>query len=429
MSDFTDIYKELVILQYYSKEKAQAEIKLWSDEFENVYSFLNQFFTEFDLDQATGDRLDKIGKIVGQSRIVEGGVAKKFFGYLGAPNSLGYNEGRYFTEGDDLFTDSELTDGQYKIFIKAKVSKNNASAIITGNGRDGLQDAIQLLFNGSGYVYDNQDMSLNLYIDNTFSENDLDLIIKANLLPKPQAVRYRWIVQTPTLPFGYLGAPNSAGYGVGEYSKLLGTVFPTPPVPPPPSTSKLYRVHETSSTFPPNVTSGSSLNALEVEHGQPTGGQEISAVYFIFHATKTELENNEIIWQTSTSNQNANPSPADNGQAERYLYLYNGYLEPDDSLFVNNTFPLLGTQIRKYNAGDSTSYTTTETVPNLSTFGEDISIIVIFNSTNSKRDVVTFLINLIIQENPLNIIRNMNIADLEFSETGNDGNSDFGELV
>ena len=210
-------------------------------------------------------------------------------------------------------------------------------------------------------------------------------------------------------------------------------VEPSPVPPDPPSTLKLYRVHETLSTLPPDVTlvnpSGNTLNALKVEHGQQPGALEISAVYFIFHVTKTELENNEIIWETGTSNQNVNPSPSDNGQAERYLYLYNGYLEPDDSLFVNNTFPLPGTQIRKYNAGDSTGYTTTETVPNLSTFGDNISIIVIFNSTNSKRAVNTFFINLIIQENPLNIIRNMNIADLEFSETGNDGNSDYGELV
>ena len=48
MSDFTDIYKELVILQYYQKEKAQGEIKVYSDEFENVYSFLNEFCTSSD---------------------------------------------------------------------------------------------------------------------------------------------------------------------------------------------------------------------------------------------------------------------------------------------------------------------------------------------------------------------------------------------
>ena len=222
MSDFTDMYKELVILQYYSKEKAQAEIKLWSDEFENVYSFLNQFFTEFDLDQATGDRLDKIGKIVGQSRIVEGGVTKNFFGYQGASNALAYGAGRYFVEGDDLYTDSELTDGQYRAFIKAKVSKNNASAIITGNGRDGLQDAIQLLFNGSGYVYDNQDMSLNLYIDDTFPTDDLILIIKANLLPKPQAVRYRWYVLfEPYDPFGNPVEINGLALnGINQYVRM-----------------------------------------------------------------------------------------------------------------------------------------------------------------------------------------------------------------
>jgi len=169
MSDFTDVYKELIILQYYPKAKAQGEINLWSSEFENVYSFLNEFFNQFDLDVATGDRLDKIGKIVGISRIVEGGAAKKFFGYLGALNVLGYDDGRYFVEGDDLYTDSELTDGQYRLFIKAKITKNNVSAIMVDDERSGLQSAIQSLFNGEAYVIDNQDMSLNLYISSDSS--------------------------------------------------------------------------------------------------------------------------------------------------------------------------------------------------------------------------------------------------------------------
>ena len=222
MSDFTDIYKELVALQYYSKEKAQGEIKVYSDEFENVYNFINDFFSEFDLDVATGDRLDKIGKIVGLSRIVEGGVAKSFFGYIGAPNVLGYGEGRYFVEGDDLYTDSELTDGQYRVFLKAKISKNNASAVIVSDERDGLQAAIQNLFNGEGYVTDNLDMTLTLYVSSYLPENDLILIIQAGLLPKPQGVRYNYVVQVhPETPFGYAGAPNAAGYDTGTYATIL----------------------------------------------------------------------------------------------------------------------------------------------------------------------------------------------------------------
>jgi len=221
MSDFTDIYKELVILQYYQKDKAQAEIKLWSDEFENVYSFLNDFFNEFDLDNATGDRLDKIGKIVGISRIVEGGVPKNFFGYQGAANALAYGQGIYFVTGDDLYTDSELTDGQYRIFIRAKIAKNNASAVIVGDERDGLQDAIQSLFNGEAYVLDNQNMTLSLFISSSVPVNDLILIVKADLLPRPQGVPYQSIIQVPSVPFGYAGAPNAAGYGTGTYAQSL----------------------------------------------------------------------------------------------------------------------------------------------------------------------------------------------------------------
>ena len=68
MSDYTDIYKNLLIKQYWDKANAVAEVELRAGAYERVYQILRDFETAFDLDTATGDRLDKIGKIVGISR-------------------------------------------------------------------------------------------------------------------------------------------------------------------------------------------------------------------------------------------------------------------------------------------------------------------------------------------------------------------------
>lgn len=88
MSDYTDIYKNLLIKQYWDKSNAVAEVELRAGAYERVYQILRDFETEFDLDTATGDRLDKIGKIVGISREDLEPYFDLFFGFSDNSNSL-----------------------------------------------------------------------------------------------------------------------------------------------------------------------------------------------------------------------------------------------------------------------------------------------------------------------------------------------------
>lgn len=188
MSDFTDIYKEYVILQYYNQPNAQAEIQLYSDEHENIYDFYNDFYTQFDLDQATGDRLDLIGKIVGLSRIIEGGIVKEYFGFGGATGALAYGQGRWRSESDTLTSPSELDDGQYRLFLKAKVIKNNSNAKMITDDREGYNTQISRLFDKRAYAVDNLDMTITLNIDDDYPSGDVTLLQNSDLLPRPQGV-------------------------------------------------------------------------------------------------------------------------------------------------------------------------------------------------------------------------------------------------
>jgi len=191
MSDFTDIYKEYLILQYYGKEKATAEMELYASEFENVFNFLNAFLNEFDLDQATGDRLDLIGKIVGQPRFIAGGVPKFFFGFDGNAQSLAYGQGRWRLASDTLADSALMTDGQYKFALKAKIAKNSVSAkVITDDDREGMQTTISRLFDKRAYVVDNLDMTMTLNIDDDYPSDDVDLLVNAGLLPNPMGVEF-----------------------------------------------------------------------------------------------------------------------------------------------------------------------------------------------------------------------------------------------
>ena len=221
--DFIDQYKNLLILQYSDLEKAVAEIELQSSTWSKVFDLLNSFFDEFDLDQAFGDRLDIIGRIVGVPRIVPDGLLKKYFGFPDNPESLTFGKGKFFDLfKDSIYTDTELNDTQYRFFIRSKISKNITSAYMVNDDRISLQETIQFLFSGLAFVTDGQDMTLDLYVDVSFPVENLLILTALDLLPKPQGVRYdQFFSYSVDGTFGFSSNPNAVGFGAGIFAKII----------------------------------------------------------------------------------------------------------------------------------------------------------------------------------------------------------------
>ena len=223
MNDFIDQYKNLLILQYYNKPKASAEVALFAGEFKRIFEFFSDFEREFDLDFAYGDRLDLIGKLIGLPRTVDEAVAQEFFSFAGNPNGRTFGEGSMFDIFNDVgFAPTELNDDQYRFFIRAKIAKNITSAVMVSDDRITLQDAIQILFRRRAFVVDNQDMTLSIYIDDTFNREDILLLQAQDLIPKPKGVRYRFIVQhVENGTFGFAENPNARTFGQGRFAQLI----------------------------------------------------------------------------------------------------------------------------------------------------------------------------------------------------------------
>ena len=221
--DFIDEYVKLIIMQYSDSPNAVAEIELIMSTWSKVYDFFNSFFDEFDLDQAYGDRLDIIGKIVGVSRIVPDGIAKKYFGFSGVANALTFGEGAFFDLfRDSIYTDTQLNDAQYLFFIRSKISKNVTSAYMVSDDRVSLQETIQFLFSNSAFVVDNQDMSISIYIEESFGSEDLLLLQQLDLIPKPQGVGIKFIsTYSAEGTFGFSQNPNAVGFGTGKFASLI----------------------------------------------------------------------------------------------------------------------------------------------------------------------------------------------------------------
>lgn len=163
--EFIDQYALLLIKQYWEKPKAKAEIELLASVWSEIFQFFESWNDEFDLDAATGDRLDIIGKIVGIGRTADG---------------------------------TEFNDEDYRFFIRLKIANNVVYGTMIDDNRISIQDVVEFAFGGTAYVIDNYDMTLSLNIGYGLDESIIDRIVRLKLLPKPAGVRYGDILQQYT---------------------------------------------------------------------------------------------------------------------------------------------------------------------------------------------------------------------------------------
>lgn len=218
---FESEYRDLLIKQYWEKPKARAEIEAQAATWRRVFEFLGAFTDEFDPDIATGDRLDIIGRIVGLDRRVNFVLPKIAFGFEENDNARGFddkfnelvNRAPFLDKFEREYTTLVLNDADYRLFLRARILKNNASGFIVSGIQISISEAINSVFEGLAYVIDNKDMSLTLYISPLFDLNRLRAIRQADLLPKPQGVRYDVIIQAaPGETFGFADNLNALGF-------------------------------------------------------------------------------------------------------------------------------------------------------------------------------------------------------------------------
>lgn len=211
----------LLIKQYWEKPKAKSEIGLNASTWDNVRAFLAALDSAFDLDNAVGAQLDVLGRIVGISRSVPNVIPKVYFGFDNNPIDKGFASkfdpmrigAPFFSKFSSAFTDLQLGDSDYRFFIKVKAALNNASGYVSSDRYTDIQDVVLSAFDGRAYVVDNLDMTLTLYVSPVVSLERLRLIRALNLLPKPQGVRYKVIIQAePGATFGFANNPISRGF-------------------------------------------------------------------------------------------------------------------------------------------------------------------------------------------------------------------------
>lgn len=161
LESLEEYYKNLLIIQYHDKLKAQAVVSNWVDCMV-ADGLLLDLDSAYSPDSAVGVQLDALGKILGLSR-------------------NGFN------------------DDDYRLLLNFKIVTNNSGTSIKD-----IDDALFPFFGKSVVCHNNQDMSLT-YIVFPEYEHLIPVIQSENLLPAPLGVGVNIVVSVnlPDLIFGF----------------------------------------------------------------------------------------------------------------------------------------------------------------------------------------------------------------------------------
>lgn len=164
MADNNEKYLKLITSEHITKPLYKSYVKTFLDEISPTVNNLIDFNTLFDIDKATGDQLDKIGEIIGVSRVLP---------------------------TDDANIPDSLSDDMYRRVIKSKNLANHWDGT-----RRGLEEIIEKMYPEMAYeITDNQDMSyMVLIINPTNTPEEVALLTNGYILPKPAGVRVNYQV-------------------------------------------------------------------------------------------------------------------------------------------------------------------------------------------------------------------------------------------
>lgn len=130
VADFDAEVQSRLVTQYQNSVGFRKLIKIFTDELQEVEQVFQDLLNKRQLDVAVGDQLDIIGAIVGQDRFKVltntsgyfGFVDLYWFGYIGFHDIDG---GNWLPDDGSEYTD--LTDDQYRQFIRGKIFKNQSN--------------------------------------------------------------------------------------------------------------------------------------------------------------------------------------------------------------------------------------------------------------------------------------------------------------
>ena len=213
---------DLMLAQFCGSDELIKLFRTKSKIWDNTNDILTWILGNVDIDDASCMMLDIIGKLVGQSRIIDGSVRLDFFGFENQPFVTGFNQAPFYDDLTGSLTSSKLSDEQYRRALKARVAANSSSVSMTG-----VSSMLKLLYDSTAiYLTNNGDASVTAYIASGISFED-QLLIRALLIDVVgAAIGFELIISNPEDTFGFEDqTPPYTGFNDGLFiDDLLLTI-------------------------------------------------------------------------------------------------------------------------------------------------------------------------------------------------------------
>jgi hypothetical protein len=209
-------YLNLITSEHADKPKFAGTVLQSVKPFADITAALQNMPSFYDLDNAVGIALDRIGEWVGVSRYVREPLAGVYFAL--DTEGVGLDEGVLWDTDLPLTGLTALPDGIYKLLIRARIVANHWDGTIPN-----AYEVWSVLFDGTGYqilIQDNGDMTMTLgFVTPNVDPVMQQLFIGGYLDLKPAGVLISDYI-TPSVPGPFFGldVENSviAGLDVGS---------------------------------------------------------------------------------------------------------------------------------------------------------------------------------------------------------------------
>lgn len=203
-----------IYAQYRNKPKAVAWYRITPEiagQFETVY---NSIRLSYDIDHATFDQLDVLGRIVVIDRSYEANIKFDACDWGGSKIQFGGKKNQF--RSPTGITNAAVSDEIFRKLIKAKIAKNNSDATI-----DSIITALEFITGDTQItVNDPEDMTFSVTFGKKLSDIDRTLLTSFNIVPKPQGVRFSGF--TESLAVTYFGGQYGWGNQYAQFGQYFG---------------------------------------------------------------------------------------------------------------------------------------------------------------------------------------------------------------
>ena len=193
-----------------------AYIKVLLLEADNLESVFCDLLEKRWIDTAEGVNLDILGSIVGQSREFINAEIFEYFGFSDNSQAQSFGTlvdpgvgGRFRLVGEPTTGIRELSDEEYRKFIRSRISRNS-----TKSTPEEIISQIRFIFDSPLVLFVDGNTTYEVSIGKKLSLNEKSILFDTDIIPKTAGVQASYVTEFNSSNFfGFQGVPNSLGLG------------------------------------------------------------------------------------------------------------------------------------------------------------------------------------------------------------------------